>query len=342
VSNMQWTQLNGFAFRYFEFALVLIPPVCAAAFAEGIAVLMPKVVVPLIAITLAVAALFYNLAPFETPSSFVERSRRDDALALAALAQRHGASFVAGDYYIVWPAVFETIRLRQAAGDPAALQIRGLAAKGEHQREEIAAELRSSDRVVVVFAGSYPEQCVMQAFRNDATDWPPVASVLESGTLPSGAPYRLVVFQRTPPPANEPLLPSQSTILLHMLAPEPGVAKWEGEKISVAANGQGARVFKGPRVNLAAGNYRVSFRFETGAAPAAPLLHFQIMDGFGKRVYTEKDVTVSDLQSRDGGLWLTADFSVPKSNPTQTLEFGVWTFGAASFAITAIELSRQP
>ena len=329
----------------------MVSPVCAIAITEGIAACaslaprMPKsapgIITTLAGIGLAATAVACKLAPFETPPSFVEQSRREDALALAALARRHEASFVAGNYYLVWPAIFETIRASQSAHDPNALNIRGLAPKGEHQRNEIASELRSSDRVVVLAADTNPLGCYNQALVNDAADWPPHASLVAQGTLPSGKPYCVMAWERAPSSPSATPLPPQSSVLFHMLKPVPSVAEWSGDRIVVPAGGPPRRAIKGPMVNVPPGNYEIGIRIEAHAGAEAPLFQFMIIDGFGRRNYFWKNIHFGDLEPRGDGLWVSTTLVIPESSPTQGLEIGVWTFGAVPFSITAAELRRK-
>ena len=350
--NMEWISLNYFAFRYFWFPFVLVSPVCAIALVEGIAAIAtlapgipksaPGIATALGALVLATLALFCKLTPFQTPASFVGQSYRDDALALAGLARQYGASYVGGNYYIVWPVVFETIRSRQAANDPDALDdIRGLAPKGEHLRDEIAAQLRSADRVVVLGAGTNTAGCRSQMLVNNSVDWPPHASLLAQGTLPDGKPYCVIALDRAPAAGDAMHLPGQADVLFHMLKPVPGVAEWRGDKLFVPAGGPVRRAIKGPMVNITAGKYRIGIRVEENVAPAAPLFKFMILDGFGKRTYFWKNIHAADLETRADGLWVSTELTIPPSSPTQGIEIGIWTFGAVPFAITAAELHRE-
>ncbi|HWB59680.1 MAG TPA: hypothetical protein VG733_09315 [Chthoniobacteraceae bacterium] len=352
-ANMKWVSLNDFAFRYFWFPFVMVSPVCAIALTEGIVALasllrsapksLPAMAAPLIALALAVAAVCFKLAPFEKPPSFVEQSRRADALALAGMARQYGASFVGGNYYLVWPTVFETIRAGQNANDPHALDIHGLAPKGEHLRDEIAAELRGADRVVVLAADTTTGGCCNQMFVNNAVDWPPHATVLTKGSLPSGKPFSVIVCERNPAPqADATPLPPQAAILFHMLNPVPQVAEWKDGKINVPAGSPGRRAIKGPVVNVPAGRYRIGARIETAATDrAAPLFQFTLIDGFGRRTYSWKNIRLGDLDQRADGLWVSTELTVPESSPTQGLEIGIWTFGAVPFSITGMELLKQ-
>lgn len=349
-ANMDWVTIkNHSTFRYFWFPLVLAAPLCAAALAEGAHAVAgmeggagerPRWALASISIYLLSSALLWRLAPFGGSLPPAARLQKANALALADLARKYGATYVAGDYYAVWPAVFESIRVAQAAGDPAALEIRGLGQRGEHLRPKIAESLRRLARVVVLGAGLAPANCYGHALYNDAVDWPPYASLVAEGQLPSGGSYCVIAFDRQPPPGAA-RLPRAQAVMMLMLSLDPQTAHWEQGRIAVQAGGGDRKVWGGPFVNVPAGNYTVAFQIETHGDASMPLCELVVQDGFGSREYVRKKFRIGDLQQRDGGAWASIDFTVPPSSPTRVMEFVMNTSGGTSFTASALDLRRQ-
>src|ERR1700677_3077219 len=96
-ASMDWVVVkNHSTFRYFWLALVLVAPLCAAALTQGIPAASTKSgagndTLASIAVVLSFTAVFYRLAPFEIPSSYVQQLQRTNALTLAGLARKYGA-----------------------------------------------------------------------------------------------------------------------------------------------------------------------------------------------------------------------------------------------------------
>lgn len=355
-ANMDWVvQRNQSAFRYFWFALVLAAPLCVAAITEGIRALregsqpardaqslaLTHVIIASLAVALYGTTMFFRLAPFEASSSFVRKAQRADSTALAALAQKYGATYIAGDYYVVWPAVFEAIGHAQRAGNPDALNIRGLGQRGEHLRPEIAANLRVSQRVVVIGANLSPADCYAHALYENAADWPPNSSLLAAGLLPSGASYCVLAFDRNPPAPDAVRLPHTPAIFLMMLNLDPQAAHWDHGKIEIAASGYAQKVWSGPSVNVPAGKYVVAFQIQTTADSATPLFELRVTDGFGSREYAKKTYAPGDFHPGASGTWATIEFTIPDSSPSRVLEFEMTATGKAPFTVTSLDLHRE-
>ncbi len=264
---------------------------------------------------------------------------------MAEVARAYNASFIAGDYYLVWPSIFYTIHLRQEAVDPEALRVYGLAPKGEILRAVYAAYLRQAQRVVVVCAGMEVKESYESALHEDSADWPEHVSLLKRGRLPSGGPYCVLAFERDGAvQGHEAPLPAQGKVLLHRMKLNADVGHWDWDKAAVATAGKPVMALQGPYVNLPGGKYRASFEIITqgGGDPSAPLLQLDVQDRFGRRVFTRHVVAAGELEPRNGGVWASVEFEVPAGAPTENLDFCVWTFGTAEFSISDMEIRRLP
>jgi hypothetical protein len=177
----------------------------------------------------------------------------------------------------------------------------------------------------------------------NAIDWPPHATLVASGSLPSGQSYCVLAFDRNPPSPGPNALPPIPYVLMAMLDPHQGVAQREPQGIVVPATGREKPIWAGPFINLPSGKYTVAFRIETGADPATPLCALKVTDGFGKREYVSRSYSTGDLAPANGSgyKWASIDFSVPEGSPTRVMEFIMSTTGKAPFVVNGMKLDRH-
>lgn len=368
IANLWWISFNSFQFRYFLPAVVFVISVSSAALTQGLDAAAlpwqtpvaknprprtPAFAAASIAIILVAAAVIQKIAPFECARSFVESSRRNDVLAVAALARKHHASFISGtDYYIVWPAVFEAIAAEQANGN-AAPGIYGLIERGEAMRAKITRLLLSSSRAIVLnvttedndpsparTAALNENAATTYALNYDAVNWPPYESLLAGGRLGPGTTYGVFSFDRAP--ANRGQSPFLSAALLRMLEVSEDAARRDKSGIAVAANHRMQRAWKGPFVNLPPGAYHLEFHIEMPQQQTTgPLFALAVTDGRNSYEYAARKFSASDLQSKETGTWASLDFDVPAERTTREMEFPLVTFGMAPFSVTDVRLSRR-
>jgi hypothetical protein len=108
VANLDWFRINGFNPRYFCLPILLFIAAASVSSATLVA-RWSKHGVSLVISVLAVALAFQATAPSTDHQMVTE-----EATMIAAKANELGAGYIGGDYWLVWPAVFETMHQRNS------------------------------------------------------------------------------------------------------------------------------------------------------------------------------------------------------------------------------------
>jgi hypothetical protein len=350
VTNLEWTRINDFSSRYFLLMFAIIPALCVVLTVEALEALIPKLSMQVrLAVTGAAVIVFGGVLLRQIDSlnwgcPDVERPRRENIRILSQLADRYGASFIAGDYWTVWPAVFDTLKYRQASGEQQPI-VFGLSGRGEVLSAEVADYLNHADRVIVICFEQEVTSCYDWLLRINNGDWPKFSAVLEQGKLPQEhGSYFVLALDRRPifeGTAAKSLPEYQNQLLFDHLRTRNGAQRKEASILLRAGEKIELGVF-GPYAQMAPGNYQV--RFLVKNRPPDPERDWFKIDVINARqTFYQGIFQARDLVTLPSGDWAVANFNLPHSlSSVNAIEFRVWTMGVSDLVLGGIALENQP
>jgi hypothetical protein len=156
-ANLQWVQENLSLSRYFLIPVTATVATCATLVVEAAAKLMAQVqpwnrlLLPSVSLALLILAAALIVLPLNLQCRFV--AGPPELAAAVDLVDKTNASFVDGDYWLVWPAVF--LANRNARGP-----IFGLAYRAEGARRPIRNFAASHPHPVILCIGKSLTDCV--------------------------------------------------------------------------------------------------------------------------------------------------------------------------------------
>ena len=186
VSVSSWVIANKSDPRYLLPSCILAASVCGSAFVhlakrycaqDGVVLLMSFCFL-LVAIA--------RPAP-SSPAGIIEPAKRPLVDAVASLAVARSLDGIEGDYWDVWPSVFEAEQMRHDAGSPVG-RIFGLTYRGEAREQAFAARLLERGRLDILCIDPSPGHCnalTLVTMRPPATEMKVTAPAirLRDGTL---------------------------------------------------------------------------------------------------------------------------------------------------------------
>ena len=157
IANLQWVQENLSLSRYFLIPVTAIVATCATLTVEAAEKLMAqaqtwnRVVLPSVSFALLILAAAPFVLPLNLRCRFI--SGPPELAAVVDLVDKTNPSFVDGDYWLVWPAVF--LANRDARGP-----VYGLAYRAEGARRPIRRFAASHPQPVILCIGKPLTDCV--------------------------------------------------------------------------------------------------------------------------------------------------------------------------------------
>ena len=353
VANLEWMRLNAFSSRYIVMVVPFLMTVAVVLVVDAITVLtrgssrrLHERWAGIGAALVFSAILLVQMLPVHVNDSFVPREQRADLAQLAEVAERQRATFIAGNYWFVWPAVFDTLRRRQASHDE--LPFFGLAARGEVLAAEITRHLRATPRVSLVCWDLEPGECVgaSTAF-GSPTAWPAHAAVVERGTSPSGVRYAVIAFRDDAPPPGGTPVPGVASALFRRQYAVASTRK-EGDTFVLPArpNPSLEVATAGPYAQLEPGmTYRMGFRIEIETATDLPdleVMGVEVVD-VGSAPYFATTFRARDLVTQADGTWAVTSFTLPKTLRVENgMEFRLLSTGHVPVTVHALSLRELP
>lgn len=345
VGCLAWTRINAHSPRYFAVVLPLAITVAVVLAVESLAVLpvMSSRGMGAAACGIFLAVFLPDKLPLRTDCTFIERYRIDEVEELAAVAERHDAAFFAGLYWPVWPAVFHTVRRRQAAHSD--LPVFGLTARGEVRTDEITRHLRTAPRSSVICYDLDAEACLAAIVPFASfTAWPESVSRVEVGALTTGHRYEVLRFQREGAPTGA-ALPRIARALFRAQGLVPSSTR-QGDDVLLPARSPAVDdlALFGPYVRLDPGrSYRIGYRLELEGDPGEhEVLKLAIVDA-GSPPYFTASFRAGDLARRDDGTWATTTFTLPPHlRADNAMEFYVVSTGHVPVTLRELSLAEAP
>ncbi len=157
IANLQWVQENLSLSRYFLMPVTAVIATCATLVMEAAAKLMAqaqpwnRVVLSSVSLALLILAAALNVLPLNLQCRFV--SGPPELAAVVDLVDKTNASFVDGDYWLLWPAVFQANR---GARRP----VYGLAYRAEGAQRPMGRFAASHPQPVILCIGKSLTDCV--------------------------------------------------------------------------------------------------------------------------------------------------------------------------------------
>jgi hypothetical protein len=125
----------------------------------------------------------------------IDYAGHENVSALAKLAMSYHATFIAGDYWTVWPAVFAVNQIRREGRKSAPLVI-GLANRSSALKREIEKRFMREAQTILICAGSI-DDCYQDLCNSRAGHLPEYAFLLAQGVLPNdNLNYYVISIQR--------------------------------------------------------------------------------------------------------------------------------------------------
>jgi hypothetical protein len=161
MSCLSWVQLNGYDIRYYLIFVITFAACCSYVLVR--AVRMPEKTYsfqPLLASLLMAGVFFIGLRGLSAnPTELVSPRWREQSDSTARIALQEGAQLIVGDFWDVWPAVFDSReRLHQAGLD--AQPLYGAAFRGHVLRKRIMKLIRERGEVTSVCFKPDVEDCI--------------------------------------------------------------------------------------------------------------------------------------------------------------------------------------
>ncbi len=208
VANIKYVQYQDYAARYFTLGFAFLSCITATIFVDAASIIFSffnkgtvnnifvksEVFLSIIASTIFIFAFLKIVWPIDSACKFNDSIRAKNVDTLAIVAEEYNIHFVVGDYWIVWPTVFEIIQNRQTKNTKEADNIYGLTFRGEVVRNKIINLFNKLEPATILCINLQETPCYEQARKYAEDNWANNPHILKQGSLPQGGIYLVVSF----------------------------------------------------------------------------------------------------------------------------------------------------
>ncbi len=206
VVHAEWLRVNLFSFRYFMLPAAIIDCLLVAQLVELLLAFgpsrprwLPAPSTGVLAASLAVACVYAATGPPRTDCAFLKQHAAAGIFARQAV--QSDARLVIGDYWIVWPTVFQLVRELDAHRAFRSSEAFGITYRGDVMAEQVFARIASGpgQRALCIENDLAGCRARMAHFARRNGQPPPLVSFEAEGRLPGAGRYLLLRVEAATP-----------------------------------------------------------------------------------------------------------------------------------------------